>query len=732
MFLSGCSDKIVETVNIVPEPESVVVGVGKVRVSGFKYDTKDDQMSELVSRFHNLVTMPKDGDGIDVGLKIVDSLTAQQYHININNKNSFIDAGSYQAMMYGLLTLLQIYDGNLPVVEIWDKPQFEYRGAMLDASRHFWTVDEVKRFIDILAYHKMNKFHWHLTDGIGWRIEIKQYPELTRRGAWRKELRKEAPWTSWELSTADDSLAYGGFYSQEDVREIVAYAGTQFIEVIPEIEMPGHSDAALECYPELKCFHGESKTGEYCAGKEETYKFLANVLDEVAGLFPSQYIHVGGDEVNFENWALCVDCQKRLKSEKIFGADKLQGYFMERIVNHLKSRDKIVCGWDEITDYTLNQNVVVYSWTGQEAGAKAANSGHKVVMVPIDYLYFDHYQGVNNAEPQAWGGMNNLKRVYGLNVIPKSVIADSAKNIIGAQANLWTENITTFNHVEYMLLPRLAALSEVLWSKNENRDWNKFAEKIPTLVKKYKALGWNYSSALVDPYVANQWFDDNADLNVELGNELNDYDIRYTLDGSKPNGNSELYSQNIIIDSEVSLIAGAFKDDSLVSRLLVLNDLKSKSTGKSVTYNSKYSKDYSGGGEWALTDSKSAFKKGDDKSWQGFESVNMDIIVDLGDVEEISEVNVRFFQHMGATSVMLPKIVEVKVSEDGVSWEKIAEQQIGYINNFDAIIYTAKLDFVKVKTRYVNVIGVNIKYLPPWHMRFKQNAWIFADEISIN
>lgn len=733
LFLLGCSSDPTIEVSIIPEPESVFYTNDRIRVSGCNFDTNDEQLSELSGRFRTRMAMPIDGDGVVIKLKLNDKLEKEQYHILVNDTIAMLEAGSYAGIMYGLITMEQIYSKRtLPVIEIWDKPRFEWRGAMLDASRHFWTVDETKKFIDMMAYHKLNKFHWHLTDGIGWRIEIKKYPLLTQKGAWRREKRPEAPWASWELSSQEDTLAYGGFYSQEDIREIIAYADSKYIEVIPEIEMPGHSEAVLECYPNLKCFGESEKVGEFCAGKEATYEFLFNVLDEVAGLFPSKYIHVGGDEVSTNHWVLCPDCQIIMDKEKIFGVDKLQGYFINRIKDHLEQRDKIVCGWDEIVDAGADTNIVVFSWTGLENGAKAAQNGNKVVMCPLDYVYFDHYQGFNKDEPQGWGGDNRLRRVYDFPIIPEGLDESATKNIMGGQANLWTENISTFDHVQYMILPRMAALSEVLWTTPENKSWDMFRRKIGAQTDRYKSLGWRYSTSSVDVEIADSRVDSEGSVHVDLATELETLEIRYTLDGSLPTPQSSLYDTTLVLDKRQTLMATSFSNDSIVGRIILYTDLKSKSSGKPVKYSSAYRENYNGGGEKALTDSKVAFKRGDDPAWQGFEKIDFNIEIDLGELQEINQVCGRFFQHIGATSVMLPKTISVSVSEDGVIWDRIAKQEVGQIDNFDAMIYTAKLEFVPTQARYVKVEAINVGVLPPWHPRPGVNAWIFVDEISIN
>lgn len=733
-LLTSCfSDGEHLAVSVIPEPQQASYSGERIKVSGVEFDTRDTQLAELALRFRTRMSIPVDGNGKVIMMKINDSLEREQYHLLIDDAKCILEGGSYASIMYGLITVEQLYDNRtMPKCEIWDKPQFEWRGAMLDASRHFWTVEQTKRFIDIMAYHKLNKFHWHLTDGIGWRVEIKRYPELTNKGAWRKERHPEAPWVNWELSTQDDSTAYGGFYTQEQIREIIAYADSKYIEVIPEIEMPGHSDAVLECYPNLKCFETREKTGEYCPGKDETYTFLENVLDEIASLFPSKYIHIGGDEVTTATWAMCPHCKKKMDDQNIFGVEKLQKYFTQQIVDHLKIRDKIVCGWDEITAFGVDSNVVVFSWTGMENGVKAAKNGNKVVMCPIDFVYFDHYQGFHQEEPQGWGGSNTLRRVYDFSVIPDGTDNAAAANILGGQANLWTENISTFQHVEYMILPRMAALSEALWTNPQKKSWSKFKTKIDDQMKRYANMEWNFSTSAIDPYIKNSWVDNDGLVYVNLANELGENQIHYTLDGTVPTIESPIYDTTIILDEVTTLMAAASSKDAIIGRIMMYSKLKTASSGKKVKYNSPYSPAHKSSGDDALTDSKQAFKEGNHPNWQGFEGIDMSVDIDLEEVHTISEVSANFFQHMGATSVMLPKLITVQVSTDGKKWRKIAKQEVGQFMNFNAISYIAKLAFVPQSARFVRVEAVNYKFLPPWHFRAGMRSWIFIDEIAIN
>ncbi len=419
-----------------------------------------------------------------------DTLTnSELYFLDISQKNIQIKAKSDTGFFYALQTLLQILPNKitetnvLPALSIFDEPQFKWRGAHLDVCRHFFDTEFVKKYIDLLAIHKMNKFHWHLTEDQGWRIEIKKYPKLTETGSKRKETVIKKNFNPY----IGDGKEYGGFYTQEEIKEIVAYANDRFITVIPEIEMPGHSSAALAAYPYLSCtggpFEVKTKWGIfkdiYCAGNDSVYIFLQNVLDEVTELFPSKYIHIGGDEAPKDRWKECPKCQARIKKEGLKNEHELQSYFIRRIEKYLNAKGRTIIGWDEILEGGLAPNAVVMSWRGEAGGIKAANQNHYVIMTPGNPCYFDHYQSKNREnEPFAIGGYNPLKAVYEYNPVPEELPEEKQKYILGSQANVWTEYISTNRQVEYMVFPRLCALSEVVWTGDKKTGYEDFKSRL--------------------------------------------------------------------------------------------------------------------------------------------------------------------------------------------------------------------------------------------------------------
>ncbi|MBC8182859.1 beta-N-acetylhexosaminidase [candidate division KSB1 bacterium] len=440
------------------------------------------------------------------------NLGDEGYKLTVDTNFVSISAAKPAGLFYGVQTLRQLLpveiESKEPVadvkwkiscVEIEDIPRFKWRGAHLDVCRHFFPKEFVKKYIDILAMHKLNTFHWHLTEDQGWRVEIKKYPKLTEIGAWRVD-RNGIHWNKREPQQPVEKATYGGFYTQEEIKEIVEYAKNRFITVVPEIEMPGHAVAALASYPEYSCFGGPFTviTGGYwpikdiyCAGKEGTFEFLENILDEVIPLFPGEFFHIGGDEAFKENWEKCPDCQNRIKEEGLKNEHQLQSYFIKRIEKFLNSKGKRLIGWDEILEGGLAPNATVMSWRGFEGGIEAANAGHDVVMSPTSHCYFDYYQA-KKGEPLAIGGFLPLKKVYSFEPIPPKIDPDKKHHILGAQANVWTEYIPTPEHAEYMLLPRLSALAEVVWSPENLRNYKSFQYRMKKHYVRLTNMGVNY------------------------------------------------------------------------------------------------------------------------------------------------------------------------------------------------------------------------------------------------
>ncbi|MEJ5960789.1 beta-N-acetylhexosaminidase [Pedobacter immunditicola] len=510
-LFSGINSSFATKISIIPEPVNMEVYEGKFILSdGAKlyFDAKNPLLAKhatyltdvlaSVSGFRTEKSKNKGQSQIRLLIEPDKLIGDEGYHLRINLNGITISANTDKGIFYGLQSLLQllpVYRTNaelqLPLLKVVDYPRFKWRGMMLDVSRHFFSAEAVKSYIDLLAMYKMNVFHWHLTDSEGWRLEIKKYPKLTTVGAWRKEIPGSVFYKkNQELPT--DTFNYGGFYTQQQARDVVKYAADRNIMVVPEIEMPGHSDAALAAYPELSCTGlpqqvRSSSGGEpnalanYCAGKDESFEFLENVLKEVMTIFPSEYIHVGGDEVNKTSWKMCSACQKRIKEEGLKDEYELQSYFIKRMGVFLHQNNKRLIGWDEILEGGLAPEATVMSWRGEKGGIQAAKLKHPVVMAPVEPLYLNRYQADTLVIQQplaAKYSINTLKEVYDYDPIPLELNPAESAFILGAQACLWTEFIGSPTELEKMALPRLLALSEVLWSPKAAKDWMKFNKKL--------------------------------------------------------------------------------------------------------------------------------------------------------------------------------------------------------------------------------------------------------------
>ena len=541
----------------------------------------------------------------------------ESYTLSVTPQQILIRATSGAGLFYSMQTLLQLAQPSgagsysIASVEIEDTPRFAYRGLMLDVSRHFSTKEFIKKQIDALAYYKINRLHLHLTDAAGWRLEIKRYPLLTEFAAWRTD----PIWKQWwnggrKYLRFDAPGAYGGYYTQDDIREILEYARQHYITVIPEIEMPSHSEEVLAAYPQLSCSGEPYKNSDFCVGNEETFTFLENVLTEVMELFPSEYIHIGGDEAGKSAWKTCPKCQKRMKDEHLANVDELQSYLIHRIEKFLNNHGRHLLGWDEILQGGIAPNATVMSWRGEEGGIAAVTSGHRAIMTPGAYCYLDSYQDAPYSQPEAIGGYLPLKKVYSYNPVPASLTAEQAKLVYGVQGNLWVEYIPTPEHVEYMIYPRILALAETAWSAPERKSWPDFYTRALSAVADLQAKGYH-------PF----------DLKKEIG--------------SRPES---------------------------------LQPVSHLALGKKVIYNSPYSSHYPAQGNTALTDGIRGDWTYGDGSWQGFISDNrLDVTIDMEKETSIHSVTAAFMQVVGA-EVFLPETVVISISDDGTHFTELRNQ----------------------------------------------------------
>lgn len=509
-----------------------------------------------------------------------------------SNKNGVIIRGRPAGLFYGVQTFFQLLPPQIfktdsvqtriawtiPAVKIKDKPRFQWRGMHLDVGRHFFPPEFIKKYIDELAMHKMNTFHWHLTEDQGWRIEIKKYPRLTKIGSWREGT------TLAEINKPDvtDGIRYGGFYTQDEIREIVRYAQDRFVTIVPEIEMPGHSVAALAAYPNLSCTGGPFKVREswgiakdvYCAGNDSVFTFLQNVLSEVMDLFPSKYIHIGGDEVPKDRWKKCPKCQKRIKDEGLKDEKELQSYFVQRIEKFLNSSGRQIIGWDEILEGGLAPNAAVMSWRGIEGGIAAAQQNHDVVMSPTSHCYFDFYQADPADEPRAIGGFLPLEKVYAYEPVPSELTKKQSRLILGAQGNVWTEYIKTPAEVEYMALPRLCALAEVVWSPKSQRNLDDFLRRMSAHYARLDEMGVNYRWPSLKGFHARNVFIDETTVNIQKGRANSQ--VHFTLDGTEPTKESPIYEKPLRISQTTVLKAREVMPGGKVGKIFTGTFIKQK------------------------------------------------------------------------------------------------------------------------------------------------------------
>lgn len=609
---------------------------------------------------------------IEVSEQTDSSSSAEGYKLEINKRGVSIKAKSATGAFYGLQTLAQLARNGkkLPVTVIEDAPRFPYRGLHLDVSRHFFDKEHVKKQLDLVATYKINRLHWHLTDGAGWRLEIPGYPRLTEFAAWRKAANLQ-DWGKYDnhFCEQNEEGAYGGYYTEADVREVVEYARLRHITVIPEIEMPGHSDEVLAAYPQLSCTGEPYTSGEVCIGNEETFKFFEDVLDEVIRLFPSHYIHIGGDEASRRHWKACPKCQKRMKDEGLKDESELQSYMIARIEKYINSKGRDIIGWDEILDGGLAPNATVMSWRGTEGGISAAQMGHYAIMTPGSYCYLDHYQDDPETQPLAFGSYIPIGRTYSYDPAPDSLGTDITKYILGVQGNVWAEYIPTKEHAEYMIYPRIIALAEVGWTPQSKRQPESFKRRINNEIHHIKAKGYN-PFMLSEQVKSNQTADyAKKRIMLSLTSEKYPIDIRYTTDGSEPTASSKLYKKPFAVKDSILLTARLFDGKTPLGKNLRLRTDYHKAIGKQITYakDGGYYQNkevYKGGGDTGLLDGLRGGMSYMDGRWQGFCPNDLDATIDLGEVTPIHRVVANFMQ-IRTPQVFLPAKVEVWASVDG-------------------------------------------------------------------
>lgn len=618
---NSCSER--KGIDVIPMPRSVEYHSGNFVISPetkFYTNLSAESRQALTDYLEgtSLGSVPfaesaTGNNGIELNLCDSSIVTGNEaYRIEIDKKGVRLSANTETGIFYGLQTLLQLLNNGdnktLPALTINDSPRFPYRGLHLDVSRHFFDKEFVKKQLNAMAYFKMNRLHWHLTDGAGWRIEIKKYPRLTSFAAWRPFDKLNDWWVGGRtFCEQDDPRAVGGYYTQDDIREVVAYAAERHITIIPEIEMPGHSEEVLATYPELSCSGKPYVNADFCIGTEKTFEFLENVLLEVIDLFPSEYIHIGGDEASKSSWNTCPRCQKRMADEHLNSVDELQSYMIHRIEKFLNDHGRKIIGWDEIIEGGLSPTATVMSWRGEEGGIKAVKAGNQAIMTPGKYCYLDAFQDAPNTQPMAIGGYLTLEKVYSFEPVPDSLSTKEAELILGVQGNVWTEHIPTPEHYEYMIYPRILALAEIGWSPSEVKKWDNFHTRALQAVNILREQGYN-------PFP----------LEKEIGDKPESY--------------------------------------QKVNHLAI---------GKKVTYANPYSNHYAAQGEKTLVDGVRGGWMYNDDRWQGFIDCDFDVTIDLGKETDIKQVRAEFIQLKGPY-VWLPKQVIISSSVDGEHYDTLA------------------------------------------------------------
>ena len=666
------------------------------------------------------------------------------YELSIDPFEIIIRSQDARGAFYAVQTLLQLFPESIfkkeqtenilwtvPCVRIVDEPRFPYRGLHLDVARHFFGVEEVKKYIDLLVLHKMNHFHWHLTEDQGWRIEIKKYPKLTEIGAFREGTLvghyNDQPHQF-------DGKRYGGFYTQEEIKEVVEYANQRFVTIIPEIEMPGHSQAALASYPELGCTGGPFKVMQkwgvsenvYCP-KEETFEFLENVLEEVIALFPGKYIHIGGDECPKTRWKESAFCQQLIKKEGLKDEHELQSWFIRKIEKFVNSKGRRIIGWDEILEGGLAPNATVMSWRGVEGGIEAARSGHDVIMTPTSHCYLDYYQSDNPDEPLAIGGLLPLEKVYSYEPVPEELNESEARHILGTQGNVWTEYIKTFDKVEYMTYPRACALAEIGWTSKNLKDFSDFGTRLTHHLKRFDAIGVNAANHLYELKPSIQ--PSGKSVIVVLETLDKNFEIFYTNDGSEPSENSLLYQTPVEIMENSILKVQVFSKGKKVGRSWQQTIEMHKAAGKTILLTHDPEKKYSGGGNGSIINGvKGSSDRYGDKEWLGFSGKDFEAVIDLGKSEKLNYAKLRFFNGEGQW-IYLPKKVIISVSEDGENFT-----EAGNSSNISGQEKVSELmvPLKNVRGQFVKIFAKRFGIIPAGNQGEGNEAWLFVDEIVIN
>jgi len=671
----------------------------------------------------------------------LDSLSREGYILNISDKGIKVRSSGAEGIFYAVETVRQMLPDELethsldqlilPVVKITDRPRFSWRGMHLDVSRHFMPVEFIKKYIDYLAMHKLNVFHWHLVDGIGWRIEIKSHPELTDIGAWRVVKENKKPWEDFEVWREGDSRPkYGGYYTQEEIKEVVKYARERFITVLPEIELPGHSEVVFQCYPQLACMneHGKhvQRSGVYCASNPASYRLLEDILDEVLELFPSEYIHIGGDEVNKRNWENCPSCLK-LMQEKGYDSHDLQSHFINHFDEYLKKKGRKLIGWHEILEGKLSESATIMYWGGINSVPEYLRKGHPTVLTTGSHLYFDHYQSLSKHEPVAFGGYSPLKKVYDYEPVPEGLEKEFSDLIMGVQGNVWTEYMPAPGRVEYMVFPRMAALAEIAWLAEGKKDWGKFRAKMLAITERYKKIGINFAPSAFRPNISFNLNRETKNIEVNIDSEL-ETEIYYTIDGSQPTPETATkYSTPFEIKKSTTLKAISVRDHKVLTETEEMDAIMHKARGAKVTIEPEPTGKYRAKGGYTLVDTEFGGTKWGNGKWLGILQTDFTATIEFDESTEISKIGYNCIEQAGA-GIFFPVGLELSASDDGKNYRSLktwkTSREKPSIKTTSGEVWTIEVDFKPTICRYLQMKTI-------YPRRNDSGVFIFVDELIV-
>lgn len=745
-----------QPLSIIPYPVTMVEGEGRfIFMNKTVIAYESEEMEEVVENFASLFAQSagftpklKHGKKGEVCIKLDDTLQEEAYMLEVKPEKIIIKTAGVKGAFYALQTLRQLLPASIesavrkedivwsvPVVSITDEPRFGYRGLMVDVARYFIPKEHLFRIIDTMGMLKLNKLHLHLTDDNGWRLEIEKYPLLTEIGSKRVE-RPGKTFPERRNARQGEALVEGGFYTQKDIKEIVEYATSRQVEVIPEIAMPGHSGAVLAAYPLMACpvidkylgiipgLGGEHAGSSFCLGNDDVFTFLQNVVDEVVDLFPFQYIHLGGDAVRGVHWEECPLCRERMRKEGLSDAKGLLGYFMRRMDSYVRSKGRKVMGWEEVMDANLSRGAVVFDWHGYGHGAvKAGKQGHHFVMSPTGTMYLNTYQGPQWQEPVlSFGGNNTLKNIYHYEPIERYWTMSMRSHLMGIQASLWTEFCEKSEDVDYLLYPRLGALAEAVWSFPIAKRWERFLDTLDGYMERWEEKGIHPSKSMYN--VQHEVVPDFGELKMTLSCIRPDVNIRYTIDGSEPHEHSMLYRKPWNIKTSQVIKCATFKDGKKMGETLVIPVRKGGITGKNLLRSNAVERRVLNGVRGSLKSTD-----GEWASWTKNDSIALTF--DVGTRKKLTHVSLGCLNSHGL-AIHKPKKVEIWLSDNEVYYWKMAEKDYTSDEIFREGRFVEELDFkFEEAARYVRIILKGAGVCPERHVRPGMEAKIYLDEVSI-